>query len=123
RLARIRLRFADLIHARLRWSALQPIPQFLDRGRPALRENLDRTVRHIAGDAPQGQPSGFESGAVPKEDALNLPKDEETADDFVQGNWNSVGQSHGRLKDAAHSQWRARLRRGAWLPWRPTGLA
>jgi hypothetical protein len=82
----IRFRFADLIYARLRWSALQPIPQFLDRGCPALRENLDRAVRHIAGDAPEGEPSGFESGAVSKEDALNLPKDEETAGDFVQGN-------------------------------------
>ena len=90
-MGRIRVRFADLIHARLRWSALQPNPQFLDRGCPALHENLDGTVRHIAGDAPEGEPSGFESGAVPEEDALNLPKDEETADDFVQGNWSASG--------------------------------
>jgi len=84
-LGRIRLRLADLIHARLRRSVQQPNPQFLDRGCPALHENLDGTVRHIAGGAPEGEPFGFESSAVPKEDALHLPKDEETADDFVQG--------------------------------------
>jgi hypothetical protein len=49
-----------------------------------LRENLDGAVRHIAGDAPKGKPPGFELSAVPKKDALNFPKDEKTAGDFVQ---------------------------------------
>ena len=49
-----------------------------------MRKNLDGTVRHIAGDAPKGEPPGFESGAVPKKDALNFPKDEKTAGDFLQ---------------------------------------
>jgi hypothetical protein len=48
----IRRCFADLIHPRLGGSALQPRPQFLDRGGGALRDDLDGTVREIARDAP-----------------------------------------------------------------------
>ena len=45
RLRFIRRGFTDLIHPRLGGSALQPRPQFFDRGCPALREDLDGTVR------------------------------------------------------------------------------
>lgn len=63
-----------------------------------MRENLDGAVRHIAGDATKGKPPGFESSAVPKKDTLNFPKDEKTADDFVQDEKpGSARQSHERL--------------------------
>jgi hypothetical protein len=41
----IRRRFADLIDPRLHGSVLQPLPQFLDRSRPPLRQDFDGAVR------------------------------------------------------------------------------
>jgi hypothetical protein len=40
-----RRHLADLVHPRLYRSALQPRPKFLDRGRAALRDDFDGTVR------------------------------------------------------------------------------
>jgi hypothetical protein len=76
---------------------LQPHPQFLDGGCPALCEDLDGAVRQIAGDAPNDQPPGLEPSTVTKIHALNFPKDEKTPNDLVQLEPASVRQCHGGL--------------------------
>ena len=84
--------FPDLIDPRLRGSPLQPQPQFLNGGRPAVREHLDGTVRQIAGDAAQTQPLGLEPSTVTKIHALNFSKDEKPAGDLVHSNPTQCGR-------------------------------
>jgi hypothetical protein len=76
--------FADFSHLRLGRSLVQPLPQLLDRGRCPMREHLDAAVRQVTRNPADIQSSRLEAGGVTEKYALNLPKDEKTADDVVQ---------------------------------------
>ena len=80
----------------MRRSALQPRPQLCDCGILSLRNDLDRTVRHVACAAADSQPIRLEAGAVPKKDALDFPKNEKPPGHFVQGR-PSARQRRGRF--------------------------
>ncbi|MEA3150852.1 MAG: hypothetical protein QOD56_1791 [Gammaproteobacteria bacterium] len=71
--------FPNRLDAGPRGTVMQPLKEAVDRSTGAMRDDFDRPVREVTGNAAEPEAFGLDARAVPEIDALYLAGDQETA--------------------------------------------